>query len=92
MSQNTDRSTQGTELISLDGSRRSQPTTESTPEDDYNAWKEASDNISAIQSIIINAENGGMSKGAIDSLRERASELQQTVEHYETMIPSLKKN
>lgn len=81
----------GTELISLNGSRRNEPT-ESTPEDDYNAWKEASDDLTATRSIITNAKNGGMSKNAIDSFRERADKLQQTVEHYETMIPSLKKH
>lgn len=91
MSRNTDSSTRGTELISLNSSRRNEPT-ESTPEDDYNAWKEASDDLTATRSIITSAENGGMSKSAIDSFRERADKLQQTVEHYETMIPSLKKH
>ncbi|OXG13981.1 hypothetical protein C366_04974 [Cryptococcus neoformans Tu401-1] len=71
MSRNTDSSTRGTELISLNSSRRNEPT-ESTPEDDYNAWKEASEDLTATRSIITSAENG--------------------VEHYETMIPSLKKH
>lgn len=53
--------------------------TESTPEDDYNAWKEASDDLNVTRSIVASAENGGMSKSAVDSLRERASVLQQTV-------------
>lgn len=91
MTRNTDNLSQGTELISFNSSSRNVPT-ESTPEDDYNAWKEASDDLNVTRSIIASAENGGMSESAVDSLRERASVVQQTVDHYETEIPSLKKS
>lgn len=59
MTRTADDLSQGTELTSLNGSSRNLPT-ESTPEDDYNAWKEATDDLNVTRFIITSAENGGL--------------------------------